>query len=96
MDDFLLLGASSTTASSSAFQLSKGDLIALGQPFGFGLAFMKIEEYVEYFEHEMKIPNKVMILSAVQCMTVGFLSLLWVLWDYHGQIPDMSYMVRRG
>ena len=68
----------------------KGDLIALGQPFGFGLAFMRIEHYVEKFKD---VENRVLTISAAQCVAVGFLSFLWVLYDYHGIIPNMEYMV---
>lgn len=69
----------------------KGDIIALGQPLGFGYAFMRVEHYVEKFKNEK---NQVITLSAAQCVTVGFMSLLWVLYDYHGVIPNMEYLVR--
>lgn len=68
----------------------KGDLLALGQPFGFGLAFMRIEHYVEKFKD---VKNRVLTISAAQCVAVGFLSLLWVLYDFHGTIPNMAYMI---
>jgi drug/metabolite transporter (DMT)-like permease len=71
--------------------LGKADLIALGQPFGFGIAFLRIEHYVEKFKEEK---NQVLTLSAAQCLSVGVISLAWVLYDFHGTIPDMHYMVR--
>jgi drug/metabolite transporter (DMT)-like permease len=71
--------------------VTKGDLLALGQPFGFGLSFMRIEHYVEKFED---VENRIMTISAAQCVAVGFFSLLWVLHDFHGTIPDFGYMVR--
>jgi len=69
---------------------SKGDIIALGQCFGFGLAFMRIERYVEKFKD---VPNRVLTLSAAQCVAVGFLSVLWVLFDFNGSIPNFEYML---
>lgn len=84
--------AASAAATAGSFSLDaiKGDLIALGQPFGFGLAFMRIEHYVEKFK---EVDNRVLTISAAQCVSVGFLSLLWVLYDYHGIIPNMEYMI---
>lgn len=70
--------------------LGKGDLLALGQPFGFGYAFMRIEHYVEKFKEE---ENSVLTLSAAQCVSVGIMSLLWVLYDYHWTLPNMEYMI---
>lgn len=75
----------------STIGISKGDLLALGQPFGFGIAFMRIEHYVEKFKDEK---NRIMTLSAAQCLIVGLLSLGWVLIDFHGHVPNMEYMVR--
>ena len=71
--------------------VSKGDLLALGQPFGFGLSFMRLEHYVEKFKD---VPNRVLTISAAQCMAVGRCSLLWLLYDFHGTIPNFTYMVR--
>lgn len=73
------------------FAIGKGDAVALGQPFGFGMAFLRIEHYVEKFKEEK---NQILTLSAAQCLAVGSISLLWVLYDFHGTIPDMHYMVR--
>ena len=70
--------------------VSKGDIIALGQPLGFGYTFMRIEHYVEKFKD---IENRVLTLSAAQCVAVGFLSLLWVLYDFNGSIPNMGYLI---
>lgn len=75
---------------SSSIGLSKGDLLALGQPFGFGIAFMRIEHYVEEFKD---VKNRIMTISAAQCLGVGLLSLFWVLYDFGGSMPDLSYMV---
>mmetsp|Transcript_25297 Transcript_25297/g.31174 ORF Transcript_25297/g.31174 Transcript_25297/m.31174 type:complete len:485 (-) Transcript_25297:116-1570(-) len=73
-----------------AIGISKGDLLALGQPLGFGLAFMRIEHYVEKFKN---VDNRIMTLSAAQCVSVGLLSFFWVLFDFHGTIPNMEYMI---
>eukprot|EP00547_Thalassionema_nitzschioides_P007761 CAMPEP_0194222264 /NCGR_PEP_ID=MMETSP0156-20130528/32507_1 /TAXON_ID=33649 /ORGANISM="Thalassionema nitzschioides, Strain L26-B" /LENGTH=418 /DNA_ID=CAMNT_0038952979 /DNA_START=133 /DNA_END=1389 /DNA_ORIENTATION=- len=70
--------------------VTKGDIIALGQPFGFGLSFMRIEHYVEKFEH---VPNRVLTITAAECMAVGLFSFLWVLYDFNGVLPDFSYMI---
>ena len=51
----------------------------------------RIEHYVEKFKN---VKNQVLTLSAAQCVAVGALSLLWVLYDYGGTLPDMGYMVR--
>jgi len=79
-----------SAVSGDIWQEYKGDLLALGQPIGFGLAFMKIEENVEKFKH---VPNRVLTISAAQCLVTGFISYLWVLYDYHGVFPNLSYMV---
>jgi drug/metabolite transporter (DMT)-like permease len=73
-----------------ALGVGKGDLIALGQPLGFGYSFLKIEHYQEQFKD---VPNRVLTIAAAQCVAVGFLSLLWVLYDYHGVLPDFSYLM---
>lgn len=70
--------------------VSRGDIIALGQPLGFGYTFMRIEHYVEKFKD---VENRVLTLSAAQCVCVGFFSLLWVLYDFHGTIPNMGYLI---
>ena len=70
--------------------VSRGDIIALGQPLGFGYTFMRIEHYVEKFKD---IDNRVLTLSAAQCVAVGLMSLLWVLYDFHGSIPNMGYLI---
>jgi drug/metabolite transporter (DMT)-like permease len=70
--------------------VGKGDIIALGQPLGFGYAFMRIEHYVEKFKD---VNNRVLTITAAQCVAVGFVSLLWVLYDFHGIIPDMGYLI---
>jgi drug/metabolite transporter (DMT)-like permease len=70
--------------------VGKGDLLALGQPIGFGSAFMRIEHYQEHYKN---VPNRVLTIAAAQCVAVGVLSFLWVLYDYHGTIPDFGYMM---
>lgn len=75
----------------SALGVTQGDIIALGQPIGFGYTFIRIEHYVEKFKD---VPNKVLTLSAAQCVAVGTMSLLWVLYDYGGTLPTFEYMVR--
>lgn len=98
--------ASSTTLSSTALTangsigwftqfannlgVKEGDLIALGQPLGFGISFMRIEHYVEKFKDTK---NRVMTIAAAECIAVGLLSLLWVLYDYHGMLPNFEYMI---
>jgi drug/metabolite transporter (DMT)-like permease len=85
------ISASTAKGGESFFSLHKGDLLALGQPLGFGFAFMKIEQYVEKFKD---VKNQVLTISAAQCVTVGLLSFLWVLFDYSGHIPNFGYLVR--
>jgi len=75
---------------SSTLGVNKGDIIALGQPLGFGISFMRIEHYVEKFKDDK---NRIMTIAAAECVAVGLLSLLWVLIDFHGSIPNLEYMV---
>ena len=77
-------------AMAGALGVSKGDILALGQPIGFGLSFMRIEHYVEKFED---VENRIQTIAAAECVMAGFCSLLWVLYDFHGTIPDFGYMV---
>ena len=70
--------------------VSQGDILALGQPIGFGCAFMRIEHYVEKFKD---VKDRVMTITSAQCLAVGLCAALWVLNDFHGHIPDMTYMV---
>lgn len=70
--------------------VGKGDIIALGQPFGFGSAFLRIEHYQEEFKD---VPNRVLTIAAAQCVAVGVLSFFWVLNDYSWTIPDFGYMI---
>jgi drug/metabolite transporter (DMT)-like permease len=70
--------------------VSKGDILALGQPIGFGTAFTRIERYQE----ELKdVPNRILTIAAAQCVAVGVMSFFWVLYDFHGVIPNMAYMM---
>ena len=77
-------------SAASTIGLTKGDVLALGQPFGFGISFIRIEHYVEKYKD---VENRVLTISAAECVAVGFMSLAWVLYDFHGTIPDMAYMV---
>ena len=70
--------------------LGKGDLLAVLQPIGFGVSFLRIEHYVEKV-HDVK--NRVLTISAAECVAVGILSLMWMLYDFHGTFPNMEYMV---
>jgi len=70
--------------------IDKGSLLALGQPVGFGFAFTRIEATQEKFKD---VPNRVLTIAAAQCVSVGILSLLWVLYDYDGVLPDFGYLI---
>lgn len=74
----------------SILGVGKGDLIALGQPIGFGYCFLRIEYYQEKFKD---VPNRVLTIAAAQCVSVGTMSVLWVLNDYNWSVPDFGYMV---
>ena len=74
----------------STLGVSPGDLLALGQPLGFGFAFIRIEHYQEKFKH---VPNRVLTIAAAQCVAVGTMALLWVLHDYHGTLPNFGYLL---
>ena len=70
--------------------VSKGDLLALGQPIGFGYCFTRIEYYQEEFKD---VPNRVLTIAAAQCVAVGILAFFWVLYDYHWTLPNFGYML---
>mmetsp|Transcript_23507 Transcript_23507/g.27755 ORF Transcript_23507/g.27755 Transcript_23507/m.27755 type:complete len:468 (-) Transcript_23507:425-1828(-) len=70
--------------------VKEGDLIAFGQPIGFGISFMRIEHYVDKFKDTK---NRVLTIAAAECIAVGFLSLLWVLNDYQWTLPNFEYMI---
>lgn len=70
--------------------IGKGDLLAILQPIGFGVSFIRIEHYVEKFSD---VKNRVVTIAAAECVMVGLLSLFWVLYDFHGTIPNMEYMM---
>lgn len=74
----------------NALGVSQGDILALGQPIGFGTAFTRIEHYQEEFKD---VPNRVLTIAAAQCVAVGAISLLWVLYDFNGSIPNFGYML---
>lgn len=73
----------------SQVQIGSGDAIALFQALGFGLAFIRTEQYVEKYKD---VPNRILTMTAAQCTAVGFISFLWVLWDFH-TIPNLRYMM---
>lgn len=70
--------------------VGEGDILALGQPIGFGFAFTRIEANQEKYKD---VPNRVLTIAAAQCVAMGLLSYLWVLYDFNGVIPDFGYMV---
>uniref|UniRef100_A0A7S1FNZ9 EamA domain-containing protein n=1 Tax=Corethron hystrix TaxID=216773 RepID=A0A7S1FNZ9_9STRA len=74
----------------AALGIAGGDVVALLQSFGFGISFMRIEHYLEKYEH---VENRVLTIAAAECVSVGICSLLWVLFDFGGHIPNMAYMV---
>ena len=74
----------------STIGIDKGSLLALGQPIGFGFAFTRIESTQEKFKD---VPNRVLTIAAAQCVSVGLLSLLWVLYDYDGVLPSFGYLI---
>jgi drug/metabolite transporter (DMT)-like permease len=78
------------TAIANIMGVSEGDILALGQPIGFGTAFTRIEHYQEEFKN---VPNRVLTIAAAQCVAVGVLSFLWVLYDFNGVIPSFGYML---
>jgi drug/metabolite transporter (DMT)-like permease len=70
--------------------IGNGDLLAILQPIGFGVSFIRIEHYVEKFSD---VKNRVLTIAAAECVAVGLLSLFWVLYDFHGVVPNMEYMM---
>lgn len=103
--DMVPVATSSMASSSSSVELAaggpiasmaanmgidKGSLLALGQPVGFGFAFTRIEATQEKFK---EVPDRVLTIAAAQCVSVAILSLLWVLHDFDGAIPDFGYMM---
>ncbi len=84
------LASSSMETATSSLAVSKGDLLALGQPLGYGFAFLRIEHYQEKFKD---VPNRVLTIAGAQCVMVGILSLLWVLYDYNGVLPNFGYLI---
>uniref|UniRef100_A0A7S1B9G2 EamA domain-containing protein n=1 Tax=Corethron hystrix TaxID=216773 RepID=A0A7S1B9G2_9STRA len=74
----------------AALGIAGGDVVALLQSFGFGISFMRIEHYLEKYEH---VENRVLTIAAAECVSVGICSLLWVLFDFGGHIPNMAYMI---
>lgn len=69
--------------------LTQGDILALGQPIFFGLSLMRVEFYVEKYKD---VPNRVLTISCAMCVSVCFMSFLWVLFEHQG-FPDLTYML---
>ena len=65
-----------------------GDLWSLGQPLGFGIAFMRIEHYMQKFQG-LAVP-----LAAAQMLSVFFVSTLWAAVSTHGfqDVGDLSVL----
>jgi drug/metabolite transporter (DMT)-like permease len=78
------------TAIANTLGVNQGDILALGQPIGFGTAFLRIEHYQEQFKD---VPNRVLTIAAAQCVAVGAMAFLWVLYDFHGIVPSFAYMI---
>jgi drug/metabolite transporter (DMT)-like permease len=77
-------------AMANALGVDRGDIIALGQPIGFGYSFTRIEHYQAKFKD---VPNRVLTIAAAQCVAVGLLSALWVLHDFNWVFPNFGYMM---
>lgn len=77
-------------ALANMFGVNKGDILALGQPIGFGTAFLRIEQYQEQLKD---VPNRILTIAAAQCVAVGIMALIWVLYDFHGTLPNFGYMI---
>jgi drug/metabolite transporter (DMT)-like permease len=78
------------TSIAHALGIKEGDILALGQPIGFGTAFLRIEHYQEQFKD---VQNRVLTIAAAQCVTVGIMAFFWVLYDFHGALPNFEYMI---
>ena len=96
-DSSEMVASTASTAAATGFLgffqkmgIGKGDLLAILQPIGFGVSFIRIEHYVEKFSD---VKNRVVTIAAAECVAVGLLSLVWVLYDFHGVIPNMGYMM---
>eukprot|EP00548_Thalassiothrix_antarctica_P008240 CAMPEP_0194154582 /NCGR_PEP_ID=MMETSP0152-20130528/61252_1 /TAXON_ID=1049557 /ORGANISM="Thalassiothrix antarctica, Strain L6-D1" /LENGTH=272 /DNA_ID=CAMNT_0038860789 /DNA_START=615 /DNA_END=1430 /DNA_ORIENTATION=- len=100
IEDFIpLFGGGSAVHSASHdnsflfLGMGKGDWLALGQPIGFGYGMMRISYYIEKYAH---IPNRVLIITAVQCIMCCMCLLGWVVFDSifvnHNFPPDLRYM----
>lgn len=96
-DSSEMVASTASTAAATGFLgffqkmgIGKGDLLAILQPIGFGVSFIRIEHYVEKFKD---VKNRVVTIAASECVMVGLLSLFWVLYDFHGTIPNMEYMM---
>ena len=90
MSSSLNVAAGPIAALAANLGIDKGSLLALGQPIGFGFAFTRIEATQEKFKD---VPDRVLTIAAAQCVSVGILSLLWVLYDYDGVLPNFGYMI---
>ncbi len=66
-----------------------GDFWSLGQPLGFGIAFMRIEHYMQKFKG-LAVP-----LAAAQMLSVFFVSTAWAAVSTHGfhDTGDLSILL---
>ena len=66
-----------------------GDLWSMGQPLGFGIAFMRIEHYMK------KFPGKAIPLAAAQMLSVFGISTLWAALntDFFQNVGDLSILM---
>lgn len=67
-----------------------GDILAMGQPLGFGYVVMRQEYYMAKYAH---LPNKKLTFMSATFVCVCVLMLVWVLWDNSGRLPNLGYML---
>jgi len=66
-----------------------GDILAMGQPLGFGYVVMRQEYYMAKYAH---LPNKKLTFMSATFVCVCVLMFVWVLWDNSGRLPNLGYM----
>jgi len=64
-----------------------GDLWSMGQPIGFGIAFMRIEHYMSNVAKGQALP-----LAAGQMLSVFLFSSIWAAFSTGLQIPDLHIL----
>lgn len=64
-----------------------GDLWSMGQPIGFGIAFMRIEHYMARQAKGQALP-----LAAGQMLSVLLCALVWAGFSTGLQMPDVSIL----